>query len=54
MVDFLPKAILLDLDDTILAFSQGALPCWQAICRTAMVPGSLFRWEPAYWLSHYF
>jgi putative hydrolase of the HAD superfamily len=32
MAEFLPKAILLDLDDTILAFSQGALPCWQAIC----------------------
>jgi putative hydrolase of the HAD superfamily len=33
MTGFLPKAILLDLDDTILAFSGGAVPCWHRICQ---------------------
>ncbi len=33
MAERLPKAILLDLDDTILAFSQGADPCWRDVCR---------------------
>jgi putative hydrolase of the HAD superfamily len=28
----LPRAILFDLDDTILCFSPGAEGCWQAIC----------------------
>lgn len=28
----LPKAVLLDLDDTILAFSASALPCWHSVC----------------------
>lgn len=28
----LPKAILLDLDDTVLAFSEGADPCWRRVC----------------------
>ena len=28
----LPRAILLDLDDTVLAFSEGADPCWRRIC----------------------
>lgn len=32
MNDSLPKAILLDLDDTILALSQSADPCWQSVC----------------------
>ena len=27
-----PRAVLLDLDDTIVAFSASALPCWQSIC----------------------
>src|SRR5438093_1179563 len=27
-----PKAVLLDLDDTILSFDAGAAGCWQAIC----------------------
>jgi putative hydrolase of the HAD superfamily len=31
MVSF-PKAILLDLDDTILALSASADPCWQRVC----------------------
>lgn len=30
----LPKAILLDLDDTIVSFSAGADPCWQSVCQT--------------------
>ena len=29
----LPPAILFDMDDTLLAFSEGAKPCWQSICR---------------------
>lgn len=29
----LPKAILFDLDDTILAFSESADPTWRRICR---------------------
>jgi putative hydrolase of the HAD superfamily len=29
----LPKAILLDLDDTILAFSGSADPCWRRVCK---------------------
>ena len=32
MSDSLPKAILLDLDDTILALSDSADPCWQRVC----------------------
>ena len=32
MKSTLPKAILFDLDDTILAFSDSADPCWQRIC----------------------
>ena len=28
----LPKAILLDLDDTILALTESADPCWQRVC----------------------
>lgn len=32
MTKSLPKAILFDLDDTILAFSEGADPCWRTIC----------------------
>ena len=28
----LPRAILMDLDDTILAFSEGMAPCWRQIC----------------------
>jgi putative hydrolase of the HAD superfamily len=28
----LPTAVLLDLDDTILAFSASARPCWRSIC----------------------
>jgi len=32
MDDSLPKAILLDLDDTILALSESADPCWHTIC----------------------
>jgi putative hydrolase of the HAD superfamily len=32
MNDFLPKAILLDLDDTILALTESADPCWQKVC----------------------
>lgn len=30
-----PKAILLDLDDTILAFDSVADPCWRTVCETA-------------------
>ena len=33
MRERLPKAIPLDLDDTILSFSDGAAPCWQGICK---------------------
>jgi putative hydrolase of the HAD superfamily len=33
MSEQLPKAILFDLDDTILAFSAGADPSWELICR---------------------
>jgi putative hydrolase of the HAD superfamily len=29
----LPRAVLLDLDDTILAYPSGADTCWQTICR---------------------
>jgi putative hydrolase of the HAD superfamily len=32
VIECLPKAILLDLDDTILAFSASADPCWQRVC----------------------
>jgi len=32
MVRRFPKAILLDLDDTILAFSDSADPCWRRVC----------------------
>ena len=32
MNDFLPKAILLDLDDTILALSASADSCWHNVC----------------------
>jgi putative hydrolase of the HAD superfamily len=32
MNNCLPKAILLDLDDTILALSESADPCWQSVC----------------------
>ena len=28
----LPKAILLDLDDTIVALSGSADPCWRQVC----------------------
>jgi hypothetical protein len=28
----LPRAILLDLDDTIIALSGSADPCWRLIC----------------------
>ena len=28
----LPKAILLDLDDTIVALSDSADPCWRLVC----------------------
>lgn len=36
-----PRAVLLDLDDTIVAFSAGALPCWQGICErfAPRIPG---------------
>src|SRR5262245_21482404 len=27
-----PKAVLLDLDDTILSFDAGAAGCWRSIC----------------------
>lgn len=30
---FLPKALLLDLDDTILSFSAGAEAAWEMVCR---------------------
>jgi len=33
MKEPLPRAILLDLDDTILAFSGGAAPCWKGFCQ---------------------
>jgi putative hydrolase of the HAD superfamily len=33
MTERLPKAILLDLDDTILEFSSGAEPCWRDVCQ---------------------
>ena len=33
MNDFLPEVILLDLDDTILALSESADPCWQRVCK---------------------
>jgi len=33
MIKSLPRAILFDLDDTILAFSEGAAACWQTICQ---------------------
>jgi putative hydrolase of the HAD superfamily len=32
MKDSLPKAILVDLDDTILATSDCVISCWQAVC----------------------
>lgn len=33
MNDHLPKAILLDLDDTILALTESVDPCWRRICK---------------------
>ncbi len=35
MTKDLPKAILLDLDDTILADSVNAAHCWQVVCKNA-------------------
>jgi len=32
MSDELPRAMLLDMDDTILAFSASAEECWRAVC----------------------
>ena len=32
MTSHLPQAILLDLDDTILAFDSVAEPCWRRVC----------------------
>lgn len=32
VTESMPRAILLDLDDTILAFSEGADPCWRRTC----------------------
>ena len=29
-----PKAVLVDLDDTILSFRAGAGPCWERVCAT--------------------
>jgi putative hydrolase of the HAD superfamily len=49
MTKAMPKAILLDLDDTILAFSKGADPCWRRICQRfaprigGLTPEELFR-----------
>ncbi len=48
MLHSLPKALLLDLDDTILDFSSGADPCWQKVCQRfapqvgAVAPETLF------------
>ena len=48
MSKYPPKAVLLDLDDTILAFSAGADPCWQKTCKTfasrveGLTPAKLF------------
>jgi putative hydrolase of the HAD superfamily len=33
MKENLPKAILFDLDDTILALSESAEPCWRKVCQ---------------------
>lgn len=47
MVSF-PKAILLDLDDTILGLSASADPCWQRVCERltprleGLAPAKLF------------
>ena len=41
----LPKAVLLDLDDTILSFDAGAEGCWREIC--ARYAPRLDRCEPA-------
>lgn len=32
MVNFLPKAILFDMDDTILAYSAKTDESWQVVC----------------------
>jgi putative hydrolase of the HAD superfamily len=32
MTNFLPKAVLLDLDDTILAYDAVVEECWRAVC----------------------
>jgi putative hydrolase of the HAD superfamily len=47
---FLPKAILLDLDDTILSFSAGAEEAWETVCRhfcerfpVAFTAGDMYR-----------
>lgn len=48
MNDCFPKAILLDLDDTILALSESADPCWQSVCERfgprieGLIPAKLF------------
>ncbi len=45
----LPKAILLDLDDTILAFSGSADACWQEVCQRfapqidSLTPETMFK-----------
>jgi putative hydrolase of the HAD superfamily len=49
MNDPLPKAILLDLDNTILALSASADPCWQSVCERfaiqmeGVTPAELFE-----------
>src|SRR5438067_2507504 len=41
MMFSLPKAVLLDLDDTLLDFDSGANGCWQEACRQhiSQLPG---------------
>ena len=46
--DTLPKAILLDMDDTILAYSAGAEDTWRALCagvapRLSLLPQALYH-----------
>jgi putative hydrolase of the HAD superfamily len=49
MTEHLPKAILLDLDDTIIAFSGSADACWQQVCQrftpqiNGLTPEQLFE-----------
>lgn len=45
MLDALPPALLLDLDDTILAFSANTDLCWRTVCARLVTPDAGFAPE---------